>query len=52
MFAKTAASVFAANGVQVHLWSELNPVPTVSFATRELKASAGVMITASHNPSN
>ena len=51
VFAKTAASVFAANGVHVYLWPELNPVPTVSFATRELKASAGVMITASHNPS-
>ncbi len=51
IFAQTAASVFAANGIQVHIWPELNPVPTVSFATRELKASAGVMITASHNPS-
>ena len=51
VFAKTAASVFAANDIQVHFWPELNPVPTVSFATRELKASAGVMITASHNPS-
>lgn len=51
VFAKTAAGVFAANGITVHFWSELNPVPTVSFAIRELKASAGVMITASHNPS-
>ena len=51
VFAKTAASVFAANGIHVHLWPELNPVPTVSFAVRELNASAGVMITASHNPS-
>ena len=51
VFAKTVASVFAANGIHVYLWPELNPVPTVSFATRELKASAGVMITASHNPS-
>ena len=50
VFAKTASSVFAANGVKVYLWSTLNPVPTVSFATRYLKASAGVMITASHNP--
>lgn len=50
-FAKVAASVFAANGLKVHLWSELNPVPTVSFAVRYLKADAGVMITASHNPS-
>lgn len=51
VFARTAASVFAANGVQVHLWPHLNPVPTVSFAVRYLAASAGVMITASHNPS-
>lgn len=51
VFAKTAASVFSANGIHVHLWSELLPVPTVSFAVRYLHASAGVMITASHNPS-
>ena len=51
VFAKTAASVFAANGIKVHIWPELNPVPTVSFAVIKLGASAGVMITASHNPS-
>lgn len=51
VFARTAAGVFAANGISVHFWPELTPVPTVSFAVRELKASAGVMITASHNPS-
>lgn len=51
VFAKVAAEVFSANGVKVYLWPELNPVPTVSFATRYLHASAGVMITASHNPS-
>ena len=51
VFAKVAADIFAANGIQVHLWPELLPVPTVSFAIRYLKASAGVMITASHNPS-
>ena len=51
VFARTATSVFAANGVQVQLWPHLNPVPTVSFAVRYLAASAGVMITASHNPS-
>ena len=43
--------MFAANGVAVYLWPRLNPVPTVSFATRYLHTSAGVMITASHNPS-
>ncbi|AFK59563.1 phospho-sugar mutase [Enterococcus faecium] len=51
VFAKTAADIFAANGIQVHLWPQLLPVSTVSFATRYLKADAGVMITASHNPS-
>lgn len=51
IFAQVAASVFVANGLIVHLWPRLNPVPTVSFATRYLHTSAGVMITASHNPS-
>ena len=51
IFARVAASVFAANGLIVHLWPTLNPVPTVSFAVRYLNASQGVMITASHNPS-
>lgn len=51
VFAKTAAAVFAASGVGVRLWPRLNPVPTVSFATRYLGADAGVMVTASHNPS-
>lgn len=51
LFARVAAGVFAANGVQVHIWPTLMPVPTVSFAVRYLRASAGVMITASHNPS-
>lgn len=50
LFARTAASVLAANGVAVHMWPRLEPVPTVSFAVRYLGASAGVMITASHNP--
>lgn len=51
VFARVAAGVFAANGIQVNIWPELMPVPTVSFATRYLYTSAGVMITASHNPS-
>ena len=50
LFARTAAGVFAANGIQVHIWPNLMPVPTVSFATRNLRTTAGVMITASHNP--
>ncbi len=49
-FARTAAAVLAANGIKVHFWPELLPVPTVSFAVRRLGAAAGVMITASHNP--
>ena len=51
VFAKVAAGVFAANGVKVNIWPVLMPVPTVSFATRYLHTSAGVMVTASHNPS-
>ena len=51
VFARTAAGVFAANGITVHFWPVLLPVPTVSFAVRRLGASAGVMVTASHNPS-
>ena len=51
IFAQVAAAVFAANHIAVNLWQKLNPVPTVSFATRYLHTSAGVMITASHNPS-
>ncbi|MGN8773498.1 phospho-sugar mutase [Candidatus Weimeria sp. HCP3S3_B5] len=51
VFAKIAASVFSSNHISVHIWLKLNPVPTVSYATRYLHTSAGVMITASHNPS-
>lgn len=49
-FAKEAASVFAANDIKVWIYSRLNPVPMLSFAVRELNCSAGVMVTASHNP--
>ena len=49
-FAKETASVLAANGVKVYIFSELMPVPSLSFAVRKLKTSAGVVITASHNP--
>ena len=51
VFAREAGSVFAANGIKVWAWNRLLPVPTVSYAVRYLGASAGVMITASHNPS-
>lgn len=50
-FAKDAALVLAANKVKVYLYDSLRPVPVLSFALRELKASAGIVITASHNPS-
>lgn len=50
-FENIAAGVFAENGIHVYIWTELSPVSTVSFAVRHLHASAGVMITASHNPS-
>lgn len=50
-FAKAAAGVFAANGIRVYIYSELMPTPMLSFAVRELKCQAGVMVTASHNPS-
>lgn len=49
-FAKAAAGVLAANGIQVHIYKELMPVPCLSFATRELGCDAGIMVTASHNP--
>lgn len=50
VFSKEAASVLAANGIQVFLYKELMPVPALSFATRELHCDAGIMVTASHNP--
>ena len=49
-FALTTARVMAANGFKVFLFEDMRPTPELSFAVRELKADAGVMITASHNP--
>lgn len=49
-FARTAAEVYAANGIQVEIYSQLMPTPCLSYAVRELECAAGVMITASHNP--
>lgn len=51
LFATVSASVFAANGIKVFIYPYISPVPTLSYATRYLKTSAGIMITASHNPS-
>ncbi len=50
LFAKQAALVFAANGVSVFLYPTLHPVPMLSFAVRYLQTTAGIVITASHNP--
>ena len=50
VFAKAAASVLAANGIKVYIYPELMPTPMLSFAVRELKCSAGIVVTASHNP--
>ena len=51
VFARVAAEVFAANGIKVYIYPQLMPVPCLSFATRYMHCAAGVMVTASHNPS-
>ena len=50
LFAETAACVFAANGITVHLYDHLMPTPALSFAVRDLHCDGGIVITASHNP--
>ncbi len=50
VFAKAAAGVLVANGIKVYIYSELMPTPMLSFAVRNLKCDAGIMVTASHNP--
>lgn len=50
VFAKTAAGVFAANGIQVHIYKELMPTPSLSYAVRALHCDGGIVVTASHNP--
>ncbi|QEN07741.1 phospho-sugar mutase [Oceanispirochaeta crateris] len=50
LFAEQAALVFAGNGIEAHLFTSLRPTPELSYAVRELKCCAGVMVTASHNP--
>lgn len=49
-FAESTACVLAANGIKTYLFAELMPVPVLSFAVRHLCCTAGIMITASHNP--
>lgn len=49
-FAEEAAKVLAGNGIKVYLTQDIRPTPLVSFGCRYLNSSAGIMITASHNP--
>ncbi len=49
-FAKAVAQVFSANNIQAFVFSSLRPTPLLSFAVRYLKADAGIVLTASHNP--
>lgn len=51
LFAKVACGVFAANGIRSYIYKELMPTPCLSYAVRSLKCAAGIMVTASHNPS-
>ena len=50
LFVQRAASVLAANGIRVHIFPRVEPTPALSFAVRDLKCSAGINMTASHNP--
>ncbi len=47
---RTVAEVFSANGIRVHLFSDLRTTPELSFAVRHLGCHAGIVLTASHNP--
>lgn len=49
-FGDVCAQVLAAAGIKVYLFDTLEPTPVLSFAVRYLKASAGIVVTASHNP--
>ena len=49
-FGKRAALILNANGIKTYLFDSLRPTPELSFAVRELKCIAGIVITASHNP--
>lgn len=49
-FSKRVALILNANGIKTYLFDSLRPVPELSFAVRQLKCIAGIMITASHNP--
>ena len=51
LFSKVACEVFAANGIKAMIYPQLMPTPCLSFAVRYLGCAAGIMVTASHNPS-
>ncbi len=50
VFSKEAAQILAANGIKTYLFEELKPVPELSFSVGYLKTTAGIAVTASHNP--
>lgn len=50
LFAKISADVLSNNGIKVYLFDNLRPTPELSYSIRAKKATAGIMITASHNP--
>ncbi len=50
LFAEEAARIFCTNGIKTYLFSSLRPTPVLSFAVRKLGTTAGIVITASHNP--
>ncbi|MDR0365084.1 MAG: phospho-sugar mutase [Bacteroidales bacterium] len=51
LFSEVAANVLSANGIKVYLFDKLRPTPELSFAIRHFKCKTGIVITASHNPS-
>jgi phosphoglucomutase len=52
LFAIEAAKILVRNGIKVYLFDDIRPTPELSFSVRSLNSYAGIMITASHNPSN
>lgn len=50
LFVQTTAAILAANGITSYVYPKISPVPTLSWATRYLKCSGGICMTASHNP--
>lgn len=50
LFAEEAALILCANGIKVYLFSSLRPTPVVSYTVRKLSCTAGIVVTASHNP--